>query len=201
MPIGPVTILSFRETINSIINDYAYKLHKCIRRDFRNRTLIVIVEKYILNTKPKFIDFDTIKTEIENTNSIITGKINITVIEEIFYSLDKLNLQENMDVLEISNNQEAMPIDEIKSNKEENNIEIESIENSVLDFIDDENFFCSFIIKESDEHEEDSGFLEIENDFENISNVKDNIIDVDKIKKERDFLNIFAMEASEYKNK
>ena len=66
-----------------------------------------------------------------------------------------------MDVLEISNNQEAMPIDEIKSNKEENNIEIEAIENSLLDFIDDENFSCSFIIKESEEHEEDCGFLEL----------------------------------------
>ena len=42
---------------------------------------------------------------------------------------------------------------------------------------------------------------EIENDLENILNDNDNTINIDTIKKERDFLNIFTIEPSDYKNK
>ena len=61
LPKGSINKLILRAKIDSIINDYAYKIHKCNRRDFIIRTLIVIVEKYKLNKKHKFINFDAIK--------------------------------------------------------------------------------------------------------------------------------------------
>ena len=80
--------MAFRETINSIINDYDYdyNLHKCTRRDYITLTLIVKVEKYNLNKKPILIGFNIIKKEIENTISIMTRKIKINVIAQIIFS-------------------------------------------------------------------------------------------------------------------
>ena len=47
--------------------------------------------------------------------------------------------------------------------------------------------------------EENYSSEEIENNSENKLEDNDNTINLDKIKKERDFLNIFTLEASEYK--
>ena len=62
--------------------------------------IIVIVETYNLNKKPMFIGFDIIKKEIEKTISIITRKIKINVIDEIFFCLENLKLEDNMENLE-----------------------------------------------------------------------------------------------------
>ena len=51
--------------------------------NYITRALIVLMDKYKLNQNPKFVYFDTIKNEIENTISIITAKIQIKIIDEI----------------------------------------------------------------------------------------------------------------------
>lgn len=104
------------------MNDYSYKIHKCIRRIYITRILIVLVDKYDLNNKPKFIEFDILKKEIENTISIMTGKINIDMIEEIFNYIDVINLEDESDNLENNNNNESLLSSEIRE-EEENNID------------------------------------------------------------------------------
>ena len=201
LPKGPVTKLAFRETINSIINDYSYKIHKCIRRDYITRTLIVLVEKYDLNKNPKFLEFDTLKYEIENTISILTGNINIDIIEEIFNGLDIINLDDDSDNLENNNINDSFQLEEFISNEEENNQDFDLSDISQLDLIEDTNFNFSFFSDDIDELDNKSIALENEILLDNISNSSDKVINLDKIKKERDFLNIFTIEAHEYNQK
>ena len=201
LPKGPVTKLAFRETKNSIINDYSYKIHKCIRRDYITRTLIVLVEKYDLNKNPKFLEFDTLKYEIENTISILTGNINIDIIEEIFNGLDIINLDDDSDNLENNNINDSFQLEEFISNEEENNQDFDLSDISQLDLIEDTNFNFSFFSDDIDELDNKSIALENEILLDNISNSSDKVINLDKIKKERDFLNIFTIEAHEYNQK
>ena len=84
----------FKEIINYIINHYKYNMKKSVRRDFITRTLIILCEKYDLNNNPKFITFEEFKKELEFTISIMTGNINITVIDEIVNSIISLENEE-----------------------------------------------------------------------------------------------------------
>ena len=125
-------------------------MHKCILRECISRKLILLVDKYKVNQSPKFIDFDNIKNEIENTISVIAGKIQIKVIDEMFYSLENLNFEGNKESMDFSNNQEEIPLDELKPNQEEFNIDTESIDNSILDLIVENNFSFSFNLEDMD---------------------------------------------------
>ena len=69
-------------------------MKKSVRRDFITRTLIILCEKYDLNNNPKFITFEEFKKELEFTISIMTGNINITVIDEIVNSIISLENEE-----------------------------------------------------------------------------------------------------------
>ena len=64
------------------------------QKNFTTRTLIIICEKYDLNNNPKFITFEEFKKELEFTISLMTGNINITVIDEIINSIISLENEE-----------------------------------------------------------------------------------------------------------
>ena len=51
----PSSKYTFRDIINFVINEYAYNNNKSIRRDYITRTIIIIIEKYELNSIPIFI--------------------------------------------------------------------------------------------------------------------------------------------------
>lgn len=151
-------------------------------------TLIVLVDKYDLNNKPKFIEFDILKKEIENTISIMTGKINIDMIEEIFNYIDVINLEDESDNLENNNNNESLLSSEIRE-EEENNIYTDLKDINKLDLLIDTKLSFSYSLDDGDENDANSNSLENENDIENQDNDISNIINMDAIKKERYFLN------------
>ena len=119
-----------------------------------------------------------------------------------FLFLENLKLEEKMENVENINSQQNLSLEELKSNQEDINLDMESIDNSLLDLTIDENFSISFNIENIDEsraQEDKINFEEMDINSENISDDYGNAMNIDKIKK-RNFLNIFILEASKYKN-
>mgnify|MGYP003571366036 CR=1 FL=1 len=118
---------AFRDTIDYIINDYSFHMSNCIRKDYISRTLIIITEKFNLNMNPKIIDFDTFNKELKNIISIMTGNINLKVVDEIINSFEELeNDEEKEDISPDENYLEYKSYDE----------EVDDIENEEYSYID-----------------------------------------------------------------
>ena len=91
----PITKNLFRDTLNYVFNNYAFNNKKIVRKDYITRTIIIIIEKYELNNKPKFITYNEFKKELENTVCIMTGKIKTNSVNELINSLENLTEDEN----------------------------------------------------------------------------------------------------------
>ena len=57
-----------------------------------------------------------------------------------FLFLENLKLEEKMENVENINSQQNLSLEELKSNQEDINLDMESIDNSLLDLTIDENF-------------------------------------------------------------
>lgn len=177
------------------MNEYTYKIHNIIRRDFITRTLIIIVLKYNLKKTPQFVEFNQIKMEIEKTISLMTGNINQNFVKKLFEGIDRINSDENKDIY-------ADIISE-KNSIDENENKIESDQNS---FSEEENIFKDISNKDAlkDNNIEFNLSFDFEYSKNNISNHielsdennKKDDIDINKIIKERGYLNIFTLEKS-----
>ena len=170
LPKGQVTKTSFRDTLNYILNEYTYKIHNIIRRDYITRTLIIIVLKYNLNKTPQFVEFNQIKMKIEKTISLMTGNINQNFVKELFEGIDRINSDENKDINEEIISEKNIN-DENNSLIDENENKIESDENS---FSEEENIIKDISIKDvlkANDFETNFSF-----DFEySKNNISDNI--------------------------
>ena len=83
-----------RDTLNYILNKYYCKNTEIIRKDYITRTMIIILEKYDLNLKPKFIDYDIFKKELKETICAMTGKVNINSVNEIIMNIEEKDLDD-----------------------------------------------------------------------------------------------------------
>ena len=192
----------------------------CIRKDYISRTLIIITEKYNLNGDPKIIDYETFNKEIKNTISIMTGNINLKVVEEIIKSLEELENQNEKEVKKPDEN-----YCDCKSDEEE----IEEIENegySKIDklskFIDKVKFienadisFSFYSDKNLNNNDSENFNNDIMNDSmgmdshdisnDSIGDVSNdteiNVINLKKIKKGRGTLNVFTLDNFKKKKK
>ena len=77
------------------------------------RTIIIIVNKYNLNNKIKFIDFKLFNRELQNTIGLMTDNININVVNELISSIEKCDFYNS-----IVNN-DVLNVDDIEGNKQE----------------------------------------------------------------------------------
>ena len=114
-----VTKNIFRDTIMHILNYYTYKISNSVRRDFITRTLIILIEKYDLNKKPILINYTTFKSELQKTIALMTGKININVVDEIINSIEDLDNENNLSLenkIENVNNDNIIENDSINNN-------------------------------------------------------------------------------------
>jgi len=83
---------NFRETIKCILNNYLNNNKKLKRKDYITRTIIIIVEKYNLNEKPKYIDYNTFKKEFEVTVSLMTKKVNVNCVDEFYNYIEDIEI-------------------------------------------------------------------------------------------------------------
>jgi len=114
---------NFRDTLNFIIKDNEFKNIKPIRRDFISRTLIIINLKYDLNNKFEFLTYDIFKKELENTTAVMTRKLSLNGVIEIFNILN--DIEENEE--ELVNNSEI---------ELDNEISFDSISEDFSDFLE-----------------------------------------------------------------
>ena len=58
---------TFRDTLNYILSEYSIKSKNNIRKDYVSRTIIYLIEKYELNENPKFLEYNLLNKELQNT--------------------------------------------------------------------------------------------------------------------------------------
>lgn len=134
LPNSRMTKNNFKDTIKYILNTYSFKKNKFVRKDYITRTLIII-EKFNINNEPKFINYDLFKKELELTIGFMTGKENISIIDEIIgtiYELEKDEDSGNNKIIDSYNKEEKLNI-EFDS---ENNINSEEEDLSSVNIID-----------------------------------------------------------------
>jgi len=84
LPHSSVTKKYFRDTLSYVLKQYSFKNSETIRKDYIIRTLIILIYKYNLNENPKFLSYEIIKKEIEETMTYMTGKVKLKLVQEIF---------------------------------------------------------------------------------------------------------------------
>ena len=174
---------NFRDTLNFIIKDNEFKNIKPIRRDFISRTLIIINLKYDLNNKFEFLTYDIFKKELENTTAVMTRKLSLNGVIEIFNILN--DIEENEE--ELVNNSEI---------ELDNEISFDSISEDFSDFLE-KNVKDITIDKELNKFNYNINLIEEinENQIDNSDNSKSNYIsndtnlDIELIKNSRRYLN------------
>ena len=127
------TKLNFRETIKYILKNCVYNNRKIIRKDYLTRTMIIIVEKYNLNDKPKFIDFKKFKKELETTISLMTKKNTIKTIEEIIIYVENIEFIDEKDN-NICNNNDNKELNSFESS-EENESNVSEENNNIIRYL------------------------------------------------------------------
>ena len=199
---------AFRDKVNHILNEYYYKISNNIRYDYVTRTIIIIVNKYNLNNKIKFIDFKLFNRELQNTIGLMTDNININVVNELISSIEKCDFYNsivNNDVLNVDdiegNKQEIDDIDS-EENFENNSISLDNNDIDISSLIENMNNL-DFHINESNNN---NSLVELENEKiildENEKNSSSNLLNINnnldllKIKKERGDLLLFNLEIS-----
>ena len=178
---------NFRDTLNFIIKDNEFKNIKPIRRDFISRTLIIINLKYDLNNKFEFLTYDIFKKELENTTAVMTRKLSLNGVIEIFNILN--DIEENEE--ELVNNSEI---------ELDNEISFDSISEDFSDFLE-KNVKDITIDKELNKFNYNINLIEEinENQIDNSDNSKSNYIsndtnlDIELIKNSRRYLNLFTL--------
>ena len=65
LPKGNVTKNSFRDTMQYILKENIFKVKNSIRKDYITRTLIINIEKYNINDKYFFINYDLFLSELK----------------------------------------------------------------------------------------------------------------------------------------
>ena len=199
---------AFRDKVNHILNEYYYKISNNIRYDYVTRTIIIIVNKYNLNNKIKFIDFKLFNRELQNTIGLMTDNININVVNELISSIEKCDFYNsivNNDVLNVDdiegNKQEIDDIDS-EENFENNSISLDSNDIDISSLIENMNNLDIHLNESNNinilvELENEKIILdEKEKDYlPNLLNNNSNL-DLLKIKKERGCLILFNLEIS-----
>ena len=116
LPKGNITKNNMKDTLNYILNKYYYKSEEIIRSDYITRNIIVIILKYDLNGKPRFIEYNIFRKELKETIIVMTGKEKINTVNEIIKSVEEESSEENLE-------EEIIDIDsseiELLKNKEE----------------------------------------------------------------------------------
>ena len=167
LPKGNRTKNNMKDTLNYILNKYYYKSEEIIRSDYITRNIIVIILKYDLNEKPRFIEYNIFRKELKETISVMTGKEKINTVNEIIKSVEEESSEENLD-------EEIIDID---------SSEIELLKNKEEDY-DNSNSFDS---KEEKENTENISNFKFNLDYKNFIEESDIIYnlnndELDKVK-------------------
>ena len=92
LPYSAITKTYFRDTLSYLLKNYSFKNSETIWKVYITRSLIIMIYKHDLKYNPKFFCYNIIKKEIEDTITYITNKVNLNIVQEILYSIIKLDL-------------------------------------------------------------------------------------------------------------
>ena len=82
MPKGKISKNNLRETICPVLRDSGLRIKKLLLHDYITG-IIILIEKYNMNKKFYFINYDLFISELKKAISLMTGKIQINVVGEI----------------------------------------------------------------------------------------------------------------------
>ena len=213
IPNGQINKYNLKQTLKYILNSYELNNKEIVRKDFITRTLIIIVEKLNLNTKPQIITYDVFKKELEYTISIMTGKTNLNSVKELLNVVDYENQPEEIEENSENNDMDISDDeDEDKSNDgNSSNIEgddgiqdsnlikknekIKFLDNLDIDLSKEANLSLDSSYNKNNQVEEND--IDMYDDSKINQNSEYNIND---LKKERKNLNIFTLDFNCQKN-
>ena len=101
---------TFRDTLNYILSEYSIKSKNNIRKDYVSRTIIYLIEKYELNENPKFLEYNLLNKELQNTIAIMSGEVRINVIMEITKSLENIDEENSDNIIDITKEEDEVEI-------------------------------------------------------------------------------------------